>query len=130
MDRTQDWLKQAKSNLEASNHLFNAKDFSWSCFLAQQTAEKAIKALGEYKKTVLWGHDLVDLLSELEKKVSIPKKIIDNSKILNLYYISTRYPDAFASGAPADKFSKSQAQKAIEFASEILDYVEKTIQPD
>lgn len=32
MDRSEDWLKQAKSNLEASNHLLNANDFSWTCF--------------------------------------------------------------------------------------------------
>jgi len=69
MDRSEDWLKQAKSNLEASNHLLNAEDFSWTCFLAHQTAEKAFKALGEYKKIPLCGrHDLVDLISELKEK--------------------------------------------------------------
>jgi HEPN domain-containing protein len=128
MDRSEDWLKQAKSNLEASNHLLNANDFSWTCFLAHQTAEKAIKALGEFEKTALWGHDLVDLLLELEEKIKIPEKIINNCKTLNLYYISTRYPDAFASGAPTDKFSKPQAQEAVKLAGEILNYVEKRIQ--
>ncbi|MFO8017799.1 MAG: HEPN domain-containing protein [Promethearchaeia archaeon] len=130
MDRSEDWLKQARSNLDAANHLMKAEDFSWSCFLAQQTAEKAIKAIGEHEKIVLWGHDLVDLLDELKKKIDVPKEILNKCKILNLYYISTRYPDAFTSGAPSEKFSEEQAQGAITAAGEILKYVEKEILRD
>jgi len=57
---------------------------------------------------------------------------MNNSRILNLYYISTRYPNAFASGAtsPKDKFSKTQAKEAVKFSREILDYVKKEIQSD
>jgi HEPN domain-containing protein len=87
MDRTKDWLEQGKSDLKAANHLLDTNDFSWSCFLAQQTAEKALQALGENINIFLWGHDLVDLIEELEKKIKIPEKILDNSKTLNLYYI-------------------------------------------
>lgn len=127
MDRSKDWLEQGKSDLEAANHLLDTNDFSWSCFLAQQTAEKALKALGEYINIFLWGHDLVDLIEELEKKIKIPEKILDNSKTLNLYYISTRYPDAFTSGHPSEKFSKQQALDAIKLGKEILEYVQEKI---
>ncbi|MEJ2250491.1 MAG: HEPN domain-containing protein [Candidatus Lokiarchaeota archaeon] len=127
MDRSEDWLKQGKTDLKAANHLLQMGDFSWSCFLAQQTAEKCIKALGERKNIVLWGHDLVDLFEELKKKVNIPDQIINTCKTLNLYYISTRDPDAFPSGYPSEKFSKQQAQEAIKLANEVLEYVQNEI---
>ena len=55
----------------------------------------------------VWGHDLQDLLNGLKSTINIPKKVFDVCSVLNLYYISTRYPDVFTSGYPAQKFSKS-----------------------
>ncbi|EMF80171.1 putative toxin-antitoxin system, antitoxin component [Leptospira weilii serovar Topaz str. LT2116] len=42
---------------------------------------------------------------------------------LDLYYIPTRYPDAFTEGAPFEYFEESQAKEAIEFAERIIDLV-------
>ncbi|MHA1266142.1 MAG: HEPN domain-containing protein [Candidatus Helarchaeota archaeon] len=122
MKRSKDWLNQAKADLEAANNSLKAGDYAWTCFLAQQTAEKSFKALGEEFGLMMWGHDLVDLLKPLKKIISIPDSIEIHCKTLNLYYISTRYPDAFTSGYPAEKFSENQAKDAITIAKEVLKF--------
>ena len=122
MDRSKDWLNQGNSDLTASNNAANAGDYAWACFLAQQTAEKALKAIGEKNNLILWGHDLVDLFEKLKKRIKIPKFIQDHCRVLNLYYISTRYPDAFSSGYPAEKFSDRQAREAIISSKEVLEF--------
>lgn len=128
MKRTEDWLNQAKADLSAARNSLRANDYAWSCFLAQQVAEKSIKALGEEYNVILWGHDLVELIKELGAVISFPKAMENNCKTLNLYYISTRYPDAFTSGYPAEKFSDKQAKDAIQFASEVLEFAREKIE--
>jgi len=116
MDRRLDWLNQADADLKAAKELYNNNIFNWSCFLSQQAAEKALKSLYEKLNIPVWGHDL-----------NIPKKIENACNVLNLYYISTRYPDAFVSGYPALKFGNSQSEDAIKLAQEVIDFVKKNI---
>lgn len=59
----------------------------------------------------------------LKQAVSVPSMVVETCSRLNLYYIPTRYPDAFSSGAPADKFTEQQAISAIEDAEEVLTFV-------
>ena len=40
-----DWLKQADTDLSPFRKALGGGDFEWSCFAAQQAAEKAVKAL-------------------------------------------------------------------------------------
>ncbi|TFG22490.1 MAG: HEPN domain-containing protein [Promethearchaeota archaeon] len=127
MNRSIDWLNQAKSDLSAAKNLLKSKDYAWCCFLAQQTGEKSLKAMAEKNNILLWGHDLVDLLKNLKKSIKIPQSIESNCNTLNLYYIATRYPDAFSSGFPSEKFSNSQAQQAIKLAEEVLNFAASEI---
>ena len=39
------WLRQAQSDLIAAGNSLKSKNYDWSCFQAQQAAEKALKAL-------------------------------------------------------------------------------------
>ena len=75
----------------------------------------------------MWGYDLIDLMKELKETIKIPKDLEKNCSILNLYYISTRYPDAFTSGYPSEKFSKQQTEEAIKLVSEVLTFGEDKI---
>ena len=43
-NRAPDWLRQAQADLEHAQASLEDKDFEWSCFAAQQAAEKAINA--------------------------------------------------------------------------------------
>jgi len=36
--------------------------FEWSCFIAQQAAEKAVKTVFQKLNTVAWGHSVFELI--------------------------------------------------------------------
>lgn len=44
-ERSTDWLKQAKRDLEAARKMAQGALYEWACFASQQAAEKAIKAV-------------------------------------------------------------------------------------
>lgn len=71
------------------------------------------------------GHNLLALLSEISKHIEVPDEVRRASTILNRYYISTRSPNAFPSGAPIHMFDEKDAEEAIDYAEEILEFAEK-----
>lgn len=127
LDRSKDWLKQAEFDHSTTKTLKDNEKFSWACFIAHQSAEKALKALLEKTNLPSWGHDLVDLVERVKQTISVPQIVVVACSRLNLYYISTRYPDSFPSGAPADKFTEQQAISAIEDAEEVLTFVKSSL---
>ncbi len=52
----------------------------------------------------------------VEMNIEIPEEIFNCTKILDRYYIPTRYPNGFEEGAPMDYYTKKDAQEAIEYA--------------
>ena len=126
-ERWKDWLAQAKRDL---NHAVSAcKDeyFEWSCFSAQQAAEKAVKAVFLYLHGEGWGHSVFGLLKALSDKVKVPQKLLEAGKILDKHYIPTRYPNGFDSGIPADYYTKREAQEAIKNAREIIKFCQSCL---
>jgi len=61
LNRYKDWLDQAKKDLEATNSSLKSGHFEWCCFQAQQSAEKALKALLLSLNMETWGHSLIQL---------------------------------------------------------------------
>ncbi len=119
-NRAEDWLKQAESDLLWTKDTLNSGHWSQCCFVAQQTAEKAVKALA------LWrGADSVKShsISEITKALGENGELERMGKRLDLYYISARYPDAFPSGAPFEYFDQEQATEAVQFAARIVELV-------
>ena len=125
MDRSLDWLEQSKRDLIAAKKMYESKIYEWSCFLSQQAAEKAVKAVCEKKKIECWGHSISIILKKLFNNV--PKDIIDYAKILDRYYIPTRYPNGFETGSPKDYYTEKDAREAIEYAQKIIDFCEEHI---
>lgn len=114
--RAHDWLKQAESDLAfAHDGLLNQR-FSHVCFMAQQSGEKAIKAIGIHHEFEIRGHSI----AAIAKKIGINGEVEDAGKMLDLYYISARYPDSFPAGAPFEMFTKTQALEALSLAQIIL----------
>jgi len=121
-DRSKDWLAQAQRDL---NHAVNAcadEDFEWSCFSAQQGAEKAVKAVFLYLHGEGWGHSVYALLKALSDKVKVSAELLDAAKILDKHYILTRYPNGFDRGIPGDYYTEKEAQEAIRNAREIIEF--------
>ncbi len=126
--RYRDWLRQAEADLAAAYDLYRCGHWSWCCFICQQSAEKSIKAILEYYGRATRGHNLVEMIKEVEKHVDVPREVIRACYILNRYYITTRYPNAFVSGAPVDMFTREDAEEALRYAEEVLKFARRVIQ--
>ena len=118
-NRARDWYRQAENDfLWAKDTLANEK-YAQVCFICQQVAEKSLKAVAHSR-----DFDMVKSHSVLEiaRSLDINGEIENIAKRLDLYYISTRYPDAFPSGAPFEYYTKEQAEEAVVFAGKILEF--------
>ena len=88
---------------------------------ATAAAEKAIKAVFQALHQDAWGHTLSLLLTSLPPNVRPDEPLVDRAKALDKHYIPTRYPNGFERGAPADFYTRSEAERAITDAEAILD---------
>jgi HEPN domain-containing protein len=120
-DRSKDWFVQAQRDLEQAESSQAEGRHEWACFAAQQSAEKAVKALHLFLKQEAWGHVVARLLKELP--LTIPEDLIDKAKVLDGLYIPTRYANGHPEGAPFEHYGKIQSRDAIEYAREILEFV-------
>lgn len=123
-NRSQDWLNQARRDLEQAIASESEARHEWACFAAHQAAEKAIKALHLAYGQEAWGHLLVRLLSELPTAIERPPLLIEQARVLDNFYIPTRYPDSHPEGSPFDHYGPLQSQEAIRHARAILAFVD------
>jgi HEPN domain-containing protein len=123
--RFEDWLRQAEKDLLHAKKSLEMQDYEWSCFSAQQSAEKALKALYDFLAGEAWGHSVTKLLKELPFKVDID--LINKGIYLDKMYIPARYPNGFETGAPCDYFNDKDAKEAICYAEDIFSFVKTKI---
>ncbi|MGQ9702740.1 MAG: HEPN domain-containing protein [Bacteroidales bacterium] len=122
MNRAKDWFEQAKGDLKHAQSSLEYGDYAWACFACQQAAEKALKALYMKYNSIAWGHSAVELLESLPSGIKPETELIEKAKILDKYYIPTRYPNAHPSG-PAFKFyTKEEAEEAIKICEEVINF--------
>jgi HEPN domain-containing protein len=116
-DRSLDWLRQARDDLLWARDTLAAARYAQACFVAQQVAEKAIRALA-----LKQGHSEARSHSILEiaRAMGMNDETARIAKRLDQYYISTRYPDAFATGSPFEYFTQEQAEEAVRLASRMV----------
>jgi len=127
-ERSADWMKQAKRDLEMAKKARESGYHEWACFIAQQAAEKGVKAVYQAKGGSAIGHGIGFLLRGLkDNRVPIPEGVRKAAKKLDGSYILSRYPDGMAEGTPADHFDKEDADDAIRSAGEILRFCEDTL---
>lgn len=120
--RAGDWLRQADRDLEVARTTLAAGQYDWSCFAAQQSAEKALKALYQHHHAEGWGHvlrKLVEGLTDTEPELS---RFVEPAAILDKFYVPTRYPNGLDAGAPADAYLASEAEAAIDHAEGIVQF--------
>jgi len=120
-NREKDWFNQALKDLDQAKISLEHKRYEWACFASHQAAEKAIKALHLHLQEEAWGHTCSKLLEELP--LEVPSELIDKAKVLDTFYIPTRYPNGFPEGAPYQHYGKLQAEEAIEYAHKIIEFV-------
>jgi HEPN domain-containing protein len=120
LNRAHDWFAQAERDLEQAKASQSEGRHEWACFAAQQSAEKAVKALHLSIGQEAWGHVITRLFAELPFPVG---DLIDKGKVLDNFYMATRSANGHPEGAPFEHYGRLQSDEAIQYAGEILEFV-------
>ncbi len=119
-----EWLDKADEDLQfAISVIEDSTFYAQICFHFHQAAEKYLKAVVvafdlEFKKI----HDLPVLLKNCLSKQPRLSVLEEDSKLLNRFYIDTRYPVHWPT-----KYSKQEAIKAKDAAQRIHDTVKNAL---
>jgi len=122
-------MRQAEADLKASRDSFQAGNYEWSCFQAQQSGEKALKAyLYEKGFASIMTHSLKELLTECAKLEASFMSLSTDARTLDMYYIPTRYPNGLGGDlAPAEFYESEDAARCIRSAESILENTKKSL---
>ncbi len=126
--RAADWLRQAQRDLRHAEHSFEDADHEWACFAAQQAAEKALNAVYQKMGAEARGHSVTALIGNLPRNLPAGESLLEKAKVLDKYYIPTRYPNSFERGIPGEYFTADEAKVAINFARDILDFSREIVE--
>jgi len=119
-------MLQAKFDLKAVEWNLQGGFYNTACFLAQQSAEKALKSTLYYcgaSRTKLMTHSTVQLLSEARHCIQSPESLMDDARELDLHYIPARYPNGLPGGYPHSFYGEKTARTALQCAERILEAV-------
>lgn len=120
-NRAPDWLAQAGRDLEQARASQRDRRHEWACFAAHQSAEKALKGLHLHLGQEVWGHVVARLLQQLPGAQDAA--LVDKARVLDAFYVPTRYPNGHPAGAPFEHYGQLQSDEAIRYAGEILEFV-------
>ena len=126
-DRSRDWLNQATRDLEQAEDSRRIGRHEWACFAAHQAAKKAVKAIHLHCHQEAWGHVVAKLLQELPESVPVPEALIDKARVIDNFYIPSRYPNSHPQGAPFEHYGPLQSEEAIRYAGEIVEFVRSEV---
>jgi len=121
-----EWLRKADEDYEFANSVIAGSTFyAQICFHFHQAAEKFLKTIViawdlDFKKI----HDLPVLLKSCLTKVPALQIILDDCKLLNRFYIDTRYPVHWPT-----QYSKEEAYRAKEATDNIRSKIIEALKP-
>ncbi len=125
------WLTTAKDDLDSAAILSRSSKFAHACFHAQQAAEKAVKAVWYLVDSDPWGHSIKKLIDDLEQvdinKYKILIKLERSGRLLDRFYIPTRYPNGLPDITPDAAYTDEDADTCIGYAAAILDVVSEIL---
>lgn len=119
--RANEWLQRAKSNMARAKAGKVSSEILYEdlCYDAQQTVEKALKALCILHEILFpKTHDIVYLMELLEKRsVPIPEDVY-KARILTGYAVETRYPGEY------EPVNEDDYVNAVALAEKVVKWVE------
>lgn len=123
-EAAQRWLQQAEHDLKMAERLREESPAD-SCYFAEQAGQKALKAyLYHQGSRGELEHSIRLLTQKCSSHDPSFRAGAERWKVLDQFYIPTRYPDALADPAvPCESYSVAQAEEGIQLASEIVDTV-------
>lgn len=117
------WMRQSEHDLDTARYLMRDGRYSHVCFMAQQVAEKTLKALAYYRgDSDVVGHTLKALASSLEAPYPELSRLYEVVETLESYYVPTRYPDALPRGAPFEVYVYDEAEDALYGAELVFNF--------
>ncbi len=115
-------------DLHWADHLAREGGWHLACFLAQQVAEKALKALlYAQEEEIVLGHSVERLCAAAAR---YRPEVADKARrwsLLDAYYIPTRYPNSLPDGIPADVYTRDAAMGAVALAEEVVTWVKQLL---
>lgn len=125
----QEWLDFAEDDLKAAGLSLNQEIENVVCFHSHQAVEKGLKALFliETNQFPPKTHDLLFLLKKVIEAHFILQEDRPKINFLNQFYIPSRYPAALPGSLPERLPNEEEAQKAYDYAQEILEKIKKII---
>lgn len=115
------WWRQALSDRELLPLVRRAGKYDTCCFLAQQTAEKALKAyLFSQGEELIFTHSIFKLCDMAAKYHPEFAALKEQVKLLDFYYVEARYPNALEDVIPAEFFGDADAAQAIAMAEAVI----------
>jgi HEPN domain-containing protein len=123
-DEGQRWLDQAREDLKWAEHLAEQGGYHIACFLAQQVAEKALKAfLYAQGEELVIGHSVARLCAAAQAVEPAFSEHCRSWAVLDGFYIPTRYPNGLPGGIPAEAYPQETARDAVALARQVVDFV-------
>jgi HEPN domain-containing protein len=118
------WLEQAGRDLDDARYAAEGKRFHLGCFLAQQSAEKALKAfLYSSGQEAVWGHSVAELCGDAAGLDPDFNELASKAGPLDKYYIPTRYPNGLPGGIPSDAFTREDFRSAEAMCDRVISVV-------
>ncbi len=118
------WRAQARADLDDAVYNLEGGRYHLVCFLAQQAAEKAVKAfLFLQGNEVVWGHSVAELLDDASDIQTDLRPLRGKGAFLDRFCIPARYPNGLPGGIPPEAFDEKDAREVLESAREIIDFV-------
>lgn len=123
------YFEEAVKDLERAKRALSFNDYPQAVFYAQQCVEKAVKAMLEVRKRVVYNHgpELIAVFSEVfssewREEYEI---VVQALEFLQEYYTRARYPTLFRGEVygPSDVVTEEIARRGIELAERVVEVV-------
>ena len=121
MNEAATWFEFARTDLRMAELALDAGLFNQTCFHAHQAVEKLLKGFILARgKRVPRTHSLLDL-GRLAQELGFPQELRNKIRILDGYYLPTRYPDALPHLSHLPQ--REEAKEAIALAKEAWQWI-------
>lgn len=122
------WLEQAEADRYGAQLLFDGASYHLACFVAQQIAEKALKAfLYAQGEDLVIGHSVEALCRWAAGFDADFEQLRQKAAPLDGYYIPTRYPNGLPDSIPARVYTRAAAEEALRLADQTLHLVQEKL---
>ncbi len=121
MNEAETWFEFARSDLRVAELAKEDGLPNQACFHAHQAVEKILKGFLLLRgRRVPRTHSLLEL-GRLAQALGFPAELVQQIRVLDAYYLPTRYPDALP--RLSDLPQRQEAEEALELATRVWQWV-------